>query len=281
MGNLHRREDMPVNSGLGLQDHFYRYLDAELAVNDSQRYEAHRLRYDVYCEQRGYEDPERFPDGLEKDVYDDNSVHALVRHRSSNLVAGVVRLVFADQSEPAKPLPIEYFCGDSFDHSVLDRFDFSRTGIAEVSRFAVSNQFINRVGGFGPGHPSGNQTGQMQCQDDPSQYFPHISLGLIAMLFVASAQHRITHWYAVMEPSLNRLLGRSGIEFTAIGPIVNYHGRRQPMIACVNDLLSNIYDKRYEFFRLIDDLGGVPADFVPDLHNRVVAKRSDRLFSVS
>ena len=279
MVNLHRREDIPVKSGMSLQDHFYRYLDAELAVNDSQRYEAHRLRYDVYCEERGYEDPEKFPDGLEVDVYDDNSVHALVRHRFSNLVAGVVRLVFTDQSEPEKPLPIEYYCGDSFDHSILDRFDFSRTGIAEVSRFAVSNQFINRVGNDGLGHPSDKWTGQVQ--DDPSQYLPHISLGLIAMLFVASAQHRITHWYAVMEPSLHRLLGRSGIVFTSIGPVVNYHGRRQPMIASVSDLLSNVYDKRYEFFRLIDDLGGVPADFVPDLRGKAVARSADRLISVS
>jgi len=273
MKNLRKRDDIPLNSGVSLQEHFHTYLDAELAVNDSQRYEAHRLRYDVYCEERGYEDPARFPDGLEMDDYDGNSVHALVRHRFSSLVAGVVRLVFTDQSAPEKPLPIEHYCGDSFDRSVLDRFDFSRTGIAEVSRFAVSNRFINRIGMPAPDHQSGKQPGQIHIQDDPSQYFPHISLGLIASLFVASAHHRITHWYAIMEPSLSRLLGRSGIEFTSIGPIVDYHGRRQPMIASVNDLLSNIYEKRYEFFMLIDDLGGVPADFVPGmLRGRVAAK---------
>ena len=276
MNNLRKRDDRPENSGTSLPEHFHRYLDAELAVNDSQRYEAHRLRYNVYCEERGYEDTGRFPDGLERDDYDDNSVHALVRHRLSNLVAGVVRLVFTDQSDPEKPLPIEYFCGDSFYHSVLDDFDFSRTGTAEVSRFAVSNRFLNRIGKSAPGHPPG----QIHLQDDPGQYFPHISLGLIAMLFVASAQHRISHWYAIMEPSLSRLLGRSGIEFTSIGPIVNYHGRRQPMIASVNDLLSNIYDKRYEFFRLIEDLGGVPADFVPYMNSRVAANAATRLISV-
>jgi len=279
MGNLQRCENMPVHSGMSLHDHFYRYLDAELAVNDSQRYEAHRLRYVVYCEERGYEDSGKFPDGLEMDAYDGHSLHALVRHRFSNLVAGVVRLVLVDQSDPDKPLPIENHCGDSIDRSILDRFNFSRTSIAEVSRFAVSNQFINRVGSDGLDHPSDRWAGQVR--DDPSQYLPHISLGLIAMLFVASVQEHITHWYAVMEPSLNRLLGRSGIEFTPIGPVVNYHGRRQPMIASVSDLLSNIYDKRYEFFRLIDALGGVPDDFAPDLRGKATARSADRLISVS
>jgi N-acyl amino acid synthase of PEP-CTERM/exosortase system len=101
------------------------------------------------------------------------------------------------------------------------------------------------------------------------------------MLFVASAQQHISHWYAVMEPSLSRLLGRSGVEFTAIGPVMNYHGRRQPMIASVNDLLSNIYSKRYDFFRLIDHLGGVPADFVPDRADVAVTGPAARLINMS
>ena len=250
---------------MNLSDNFHRHLEAEIAVNDVQRIEAHRLRYDVYCEDRGYEDPAEFPAGLEKDEFDSNSVHALVRHRSSNQVAGVVRLVFSDQSDPENPLPIELHCGDNFDRAALDEFEFSRNQIAEVSRFAVSSRFIS---GAGIKTPAG---------DDPSRYFPHISLGLIAMLFVASAHHQITHWYAVMEPSLSRLLSRSGIEFTPIGPIVDYHGKRQPMIAKVNDLLSNVYQKRYDFFKLIKGLGGIPATFVDDMLARELANSDVRL----
>ncbi len=238
---------------MNLSDNFHRYLEAEIAVNERQRVEAHQLRYDVYCRDRGYEDPANFSDGLEKDKFDNNSVHALVRHKPSNQVAGVVRLVFPDSSNPENPLPIELHCGDNFDHAVLDQFEFSRTHIAEVSRFAVSRQFIS---GAGIQKPAG---------DDSSRYFPHISLGLIAMLFVASTHHQITHWYAVMEPSLSRLLSRSGIDFTPIGPIIDYHGKRQPMIAKVNHLLANISQKRYDFFKFIEGLGGIPATFFDDM----------------
>lgn len=236
-----------------LADNFYRHLGGEIAVNDRQCMEAHRLRYQVYCKDRGYENEDQFPDGLEKDEFDEHSVHALVRHRASRAVAGVVRLIFPDHSDPEKRLPIELQCGDSFDQAALDQFDFSEANIAEVSRFAVSSQFIRGAGI------------KQAAGEDSRHYFPHISLGLIAMLFVASVEHKVTHWYAVMEPSLSRLLARSGVEFTRIGPIVDYHGKRQPMIANVNDLLANIYQKRRDFFKLIEELGGIPASDAGDM----------------
>jgi N-acyl amino acid synthase of PEP-CTERM/exosortase system len=239
---------------MSLTANFQRHLDAELVLNDGQRIEAHRLRYNVYCQERGYEDPANFPDKMERDEFDKNAVQALVRHRASEQVAGVVRLVFPDGRNPENPLPIELHCGDTFNHAVLSRFKFSRNRIAEVSRFAVSNHFIN-----------GSSHGNTPDDDDPGRYFPHISLGLIAMLFVASAQHQVTHWFAVMEPSLSRLLSRSGIDFTPIGPVTDYHGRRQPMIARINDLLISISHKRRDFFELIESLGGIPATFATDI----------------
>jgi N-acyl-L-homoserine lactone synthetase len=201
-------------------------------VNESQRREAHQLRYEVYCIERGYEDPSKFPNGLEEDEFDSHSVHSLVRHTSSGMAVGVVRLILPNPLKPESLFPIELNCGHSFDQAVLEDFKFPRTAIAEVSRFAIPNRLIARSG--------------------------QVSLGLIAMLFVTSAQHQITHWYAVMEPSLSRLLSRSGVNFTPIGPVIDYHGRRQPMIAKVSDLLGTIYHRRYELYKLIEQLGGVP-----------------------
>ncbi len=77
------------------------------------------------------------------------------------------------------------------------------------------------------------------------------------MLFSLSVQHKINHWYAVMEPSLHRLLKRSGIEFHKIGPLMDFHGKRQPMLANVDELLDKIYRKNREFYYFIDELGGI------------------------
>ena len=89
---------------MNLLNNFRRHLDAEIAVNDSQRIEAHRLRYEIYCEDRGYENSAAFSDGLEKDEFDANSIHGLVRHKHSNQVAGVVRLILSDTMDPENPL---------------------------------------------------------------------------------------------------------------------------------------------------------------------------------
>jgi N-acyl amino acid synthase of PEP-CTERM/exosortase system len=268
MHALHRvSEARPVDHSAKLSDHFHRHLEGEIAVNDSQRREAHQLRYEVYCTERGYEDSARFSDGLEKDEFDMYSVQSLVRSRSSGIAAGVVRLILPNSLRPDSLLPIEVNCGHSFNRAVLDDFEFKRTAIAEVSRFAVSSGLIAKAGA---------QAGNPSIQEEFSQYLPHIALGLIAMLFVTSVQHQITHWYAAMEPSLSRLLSRSGVDFTPIGPVVDYHGKRQPMIANVRDLLGNIYHKRHEFFQLIEHLGGVPSDFVGDMHSVQLYKPRQR-----
>ena len=256
MRALHRLSMKQSKDGQSpLSDHFHSYLEGEIAVNESQRRDAHQLRYEVYCTERGYEDPASFSDGLEKDEFDSHSVHSLVRHRSSGMAAGVVRLILPNPLKPYSLLPIEQSCGHSFDQDVLGEFRFPRPAIAEVSRFAVSNRLVAMAG-------VGTQADSVLIQEEASQYLPHISLGLIAMLFVTSVQHQITHWYAAMEPTLSRLLSRSGVEFTKLGPVIDYHGRRQPMIANVHDLLGRIYHKRYEFFQFIEQMGGVPSDFI-------------------
>ena len=43
----------------------------------------YNLRYQVYCDEMGFEDKDSFPDKMESDEWDDNSVHFIVRHRAS------------------------------------------------------------------------------------------------------------------------------------------------------------------------------------------------------
>jgi len=41
-------------------------------------------------------------------------------------------------------------------------------------------------------------------------------------------QLRLTHWCAIMEPFLLRLLQMNAIHFIPVGPLVDYHGLGQP-----------------------------------------------------
>ena len=244
---------------MSLIESFNEHLEGLSADTPELAQEAYRLRYHVYCEERGFEDPSRFPDCLEHDAFDPRSIQALVRHRKSGWPAGVVRLVLPDLNAPETPFPIELHCGDRFDQAAMKRFRVPRSQIAEVSRFAVVREFKRRDGEAAMVAGVSPSLDYLEpAPEDTRRFFPHISLGLIAMLFVISANRGITHWYAVMEPSLSRLLTRFGIQFVPIGPLVDYHGRRQPMMASVDDLLDGVARTRPDFRALITSMGGAP-----------------------
>lgn len=240
-----------------LSNSFHANLEARIANSEELIGNAHQVRYKVYCVERGYEDQTKFPDRMERDKFDSESVHAVVRHKSSKRPVGVVRLVLPNKTSPNRRFPIETHFGHQFEARALNRFKFSRCNIAEVSRFAVSKQSLRQLHGRFVSESIYSKSSQNPS--DPKHLLPHISLGLIAMLFAISQEHGISYWYAAMEPSLSRLLTRLGIQFTPIGPIMEYHGRRQPMIAKVSDLLGNIERNRKDFFKLITDVGGAPA----------------------
>lgn len=242
----------------GLADRFNVFFKAERVVSQKQAQEAHRLRYGVYCLEHGYEDPSRFRDRLEKDEFDVDSVHGLVRHRDTDHPVGVVRLILPNRSDPERPFPIEHRFGPLFESRAVGRFDFSRQEVAEVSRFAIS---MRQLQALDSATQSVSDTSGPLLRDpdltDLNRALPAVSYGLIAMLFSLSVHHKITHWYAVMEPSLHRLLKRSGIDFHKIGPLMDFHGKRQPMLANVDELLDKIYRRNREFYYLIDELGGI------------------------
>ena len=80
---------------------------------------------------------------------------------------------------------------------------------------------------------------------------PHLILGLFAAIVKMSAEHQITHWYAVMDISLLRLLSRFGINFTLIGGPVEYHGVRQACFGGVDEVLAGIWEKHPKIWQLI------------------------------
>lgn len=242
---------MDINVG------FQRYFDACRADCDVDLQDVFALRYRIYCLERGYETSADFPDGLERDQYDDHSLHGLIRVASNQAPIACVRLVLPASGEPDRQFPMERFCGHVIDPEILGRFDFEREGLAEVSRFAISRVLTRRHG------ESESLSGVAEFPNDDllpdaigRRLFPHVSLGLIAMALGMCREHNIRWVYAVMEPALDRLLCRFGIRFIQLGPVVDYHGQRQPMIAKVEDILHGIYQARPDLYRLVEALGG-------------------------
>ena len=127
-------------------DHFSDYFDVRFAHTEELMRQIHRLRYDVYCREFGFEREEDCPGGLERDAYDDHAVHCLIVHRDSGMGAGCIRVVVPPESTPNFQLPMERFCGFSLTDPILHPARRPRTRVAEVSRLAVHTQFRRRAG---------------------------------------------------------------------------------------------------------------------------------------
>ena len=67
--------------------------------------------------------------------------------------------------------------------------------------------------------------------------------------------HHLTHCYAAMEPALHRLIGRFGLVFHQIGPVVDYHGQRIPCLGDVHEFLPNIKRVAPPVWELMTDGG--------------------------
>lgn len=176
-------------------------------------------------------------------------VYGLVRHRGTGQYARAVRLVLSDPARPDDLFPVEAHCSNGFFDEARGRIStLDRQGTAEISRFAVSKQFRRRLNearfptGLAPGVIYADRNNDSHI--DHRRALPHITIGLFAAIVQLSVAHGVTDWYAVMEPTLLRLLRRFGIRFPAIGHDVDYHGVRRPTLAAASDVLDGIRAER-------------------------------------
>ena len=58
-----------------------------------------------------------------------------------------------------------------------------------------------------------------------------------------------------MEPALLRLLARLGIHFEDVGPLVDYHGRRQPCVINIETMLTQVHRERPDVWAILTEGG--------------------------
>lgn len=235
-----------VLSNSELIDNFNHRFAVISADTPALQEQAFRLRYQVYCIENSFEDPDDHPLEQEMDEYDARSVHSIIIDRPSHSVTGTVRIILPDQDAIDKSFPIQKVCS----HPLLQSHRHLRqTRAAEISRFAVSKEFCRRAADR---HPFRRQT---DFRNERRASMPNITLGLINGVIRMSMEHGITEWFAVMEPTLLRLLARFGIYFSPIGPMVNYHGMRQPCYANIESLLNRVRKEKSDVWEIITDNG--------------------------
>ena len=234
----------PLNFKQKTVDMYRNCLSVVCANSEDMLDIAFRLRFQVYCLERGFENAAGYPDGREQDSDDSRSLHSLLLDRATGSAVGTVRLILPRHG---RDLPVFRLIGASERH---------RTGLplettAEVSRFAVAKAFRRQLEegwSKGPGRApiSGGGRG-------PALQL--LTFGLIQAVVMMGAFGEITHIVAMMEPALLRLLRRLGIAFHSLGDPIEHHGLRQPGWAVLSHLIASIKNCHPELGEIITDTG--------------------------
>lgn len=234
-------------------------LQAHTATTTAERNEAFRLRYQVYCLERGFEPPGMSGKQIETDTYDKNAIHFLTRYRATRSVLGVTRLV-VDQADTASSLPIESHAIPGVETALNElRADGHR--LAEVSRLAVTRDLGSLCRAPAKASvsldPSFMMSPPPSANDiiaSPARIIPqHISMGLLALLFKKSRDAGITHWVALLDAALVRCYSRFGIQGRTIGPAIEHRGLRQPVLMKLSEVWGHIQERCPPLAKLIQE----------------------------
>jgi len=206
-----------------IAEHFTQFLYPHIALNQTLKDEAFKIRHNVYCEELAFEEVRK--NGQETDEFDDQSIFSLIQHKPSGQFTSCVRLVTSGSDDEL--LPIEKYCLNSITNQALAPDNFNRAEIGEISRLAVKYDFrrrkVDKFKGAGTGVIS-----ETVYSETELRCFPFIAIGLYMSAAVMSVKHGIQHVYVMMEPKLARSMKFIGINFQQLGPAVDYHGSRAP-----------------------------------------------------
>lgn len=246
-------------SSFNLCQHFDRYFSLVVANSQLLQEEVYKIRYQVYCEELNYEPPENFPNGMETDIYDTHSIHCLLKHKSTGMYTGCVRIIIPknEHCESPNSLPA------NLDSSETDKLafpwqkfasamvypspEYEWTNICEISRLAVRAEFRKRQGDdeipLGTALPdlSGGQ-----------RRFPLIAMSLYWAAFCLALNLNLDI-FAIMEPRLARHLRRCGLRYCMISDLFEYHGQRAIFYTKPSELLEYLDAETYAFFNLLND----------------------------
>jgi N-acyl-L-homoserine lactone synthetase/HPt (histidine-containing phosphotransfer) domain-containing protein len=238
-----RSSEPPIPTSAAMEPEAIAAVRRDFVVDVADTHElildTQRLRYQVYCVERGFETSS---DGIERDHFDSRSHHIMLRRRSNDEVVGTTRVVLYNSDAVHDSYPMQRVC----DRTLLLGLPLATT--AEVSRFAISK------------HRRGDTSPSL------------MRLALIQGVFRVSYEVGLTHWCAIMESSLLRLLKSSGIHFRPLGPLVEYHGPRQPCWANIAEVASRMQTDHPEVWTFTTQSGA----YVHSNHSVTIRESSEQ-----
>jgi N-acyl amino acid synthase of PEP-CTERM/exosortase system len=185
-----------------------------LADTTESRALHHRVRYQVFCVERGFEQAEAFNDYQELDRWDAHSHHFVVQDRESGAGVAAMRIVLPTAH---RQLPVEDLGCITSPPTVID----GRHEVAEVSRICMVRDVTS----------SGQHLGvQAVSRGEESE----VLWGLIRAIYRYTLDQEIPHLYMLVTRPFARLLKHLGMDCIQVGEAIEHRGLRVPYLVDVN-----------------------------------------------
>jgi N-acyl amino acid synthase of PEP-CTERM/exosortase system len=198
-----------------------------------------KLRYQVYCIECAFLQPDQYADEMEFDDYDENSTHFAAYTMDENLV-GTVRLV---QPNYPQRYPFELHCRPFENYQMPARelcAEISRLAVRKSHRRRRADSVLGIPGLLAAHHNDGFELNPALERRERAS--PMLLLGMYREMYRHSRQAGIRYWFAAMERSLAFALSRMGFKFTQIGPQADYYGAVTPYVLDLRELGARLYD---------------------------------------
>jgi N-acyl amino acid synthase of PEP-CTERM/exosortase system len=228
--------DMQMNNAIIDQEFiqaFWQTFSVVFADSDDLKLQAYRLRYQSYCLERQYEEAGCFPDGLEKDHYDEQSEQVLLYHRPSRQYVGVVRVILPLAGH--RPLPVASISNDP---AFSENGVFKPKQACEISRFTLSHKLIT-------------QLRQQARSKRERRILASASMGLVSGAIELARDLKADTLFMLLDPLLRKRLQQQGIFFSYHGETVDFHGPRIPCAVTIDELMQLMFQRRPEQYALL------------------------------
>jgi len=219
---------------------FDKYFEVFLADTSEAKEIHYQIRYQVYCEEMGFEDKSTFLKNEEWDKWDHCSTHFIVRHKYTGQWVGAMRLVSPKDNQ----LPVNQ-------HTCLQDKDGNSIQIkqsnVELSRLCLVKEIRRRSSDTTP--PYGLTRGLLNKQKtealeaiDSVYKDRRVNLSIIWGLFRAAAdyseQNNINRWFFLTNKALARVIGREGFLLHPAGDGCEHAGKRYPFTMELDEIFA-------------------------------------------
>ncbi|MBT1074687.1 PEP-CTERM/exosortase system-associated acyltransferase [Geobacter grbiciae] len=213
---------------------------------DETMEEVYRLRFKVYCEEWKFEDTKDYPDGMERNEYDDFSEHFIIRCTEDKSIVGTARIILPN----ALGYPMTQHCEIVPEMHEQALQCVKTVKIGEVSRLAISKEYRKRIEddalvGYASMLPFGTGVVHEQRKCNYVHEF-------YKFLLLSSMNMGLSHWYVAMKRGLYVLLKRVGMIYYPVGPEIDYHGLRTPYLGNLQELRLGMERKAPDCFKFIE-----------------------------